>query len=39
LLLEADYNTMNKILFNNRSIPILEQNKRISYKVTVRRRN
>ena len=33
LLLEADYNTVNKIIFNNRVLPSLEWEERIPYEI------
>ena len=38
LLLEADFNTLNKIVFNNRTIPNLEGSNSIPYEVIRGRR-
>jgi len=38
LLLEADFNALNKIVFNNRTIPNLEASNSIPYEVIRRRR-
>ena len=38
LLLEADFNTLNKIVFNRRTIPRIEIAKTIPYEVIGRRR-
>jgi len=39
LLLEADYNTVNKIIFNNRVIPSIKQDDRIPYEIIKGRQN
>ena len=36
LLLEADYNAVNKIIFNNRVMPSIEQDNRILHKIVRR---
>ena len=38
LLLEADFNALNKIVFNNQTLPTLESTKAIPYKVIRGRR-
>ena len=38
LLLEADFNALNKIVFNNRTLPSLEANGSIPYEVIGGRR-
>ena len=39
LLLEANFNTFNKIVFNRRDIPSIEASKTISYEVIGGRRD
>ena len=38
LLLEADFNSLNKIVFNGRVLPRLEMKKKIPYEIVGRRR-
>ena len=38
LLLEADFNVLNKIVFNNRILPLLEANGSIPYEIIGGRR-
>ena len=38
LLLEADFNTLNKIVFNSRTLPTIEASRTIPYKIIGDRR-
>ena len=38
LLLEVDFNALNKIVFNNRTLPLLEANRSIPYEIIGGRR-
>ena len=39
LFLKADFNSLNKIIFNRRVLPYLENKKEIPYKIIYRRRD